>query len=70
MFRYINLKGRKVKNEIILFENQDVKLEVNMKDETVWLTQAQMSELFDRDVGVISRHICPADMIFFESFVI
>lgn len=24
-------------NEIILFENQEVKLEVNMKDETVWL---------------------------------
>ena len=26
-------------NEIIIFENQKVKLEVNMKDETVWLTQ-------------------------------
>ena len=26
-------------NEIIIFENQNVKLEVNMKDETVWLTQ-------------------------------
>ena len=26
-----------MKNEIILLENQDVKLEVNMKDETVWL---------------------------------
>ncbi len=28
-----------MKNEIILFENQSVKLEVNMKDETVWLNQ-------------------------------
>lgn len=46
-----------MKNEIILFENQDVRLEVNMKDETVWLTQEQMSKLFGRDVGVISRHI-------------
>ena len=36
-----------MKNEIILFENQDVKLEVNMKDETVWLSQQQMAELFD-----------------------
>ena len=27
-----------MKNEIILFENQNVKLEVNMKDETVWLS--------------------------------
>ena len=47
----------KIKNEIILFENQDVKLEVNMKDETVWLTQNQMAELFGRDIAVISRHI-------------
>ena len=46
-----------MKNEIVLFENQNVKLEVNMKDETVWLTQAQMAELFGRDIGVISRHI-------------
>ena len=46
-----------MKNEIILFENQDVKLEVNMKDETVWLTQEQMAKLFDRNIGVISRHI-------------
>lgn len=48
---------KKEANQIILFENQEVKLEVNMKDETVWLTQAQMAELFGRDVGVISRHI-------------
>lgn len=46
-----------MKNEIMLFENQDVKLEVNMKDETVWLTQEQMARLFDRNIGVISRHI-------------
>lgn len=46
-----------LKNEIIIFENQEVKLEVNMQDETVWLTQSQMAELFGRNVGVISRHI-------------
>ena len=46
-----------MKNEIIIFENQEVKLEVNMKDETVWLTQSQMAELFDRDVKTISKHI-------------
>ena len=45
------------KNEIIIFENQDVKLEVNMKDETVWLNLEQMTELFKRDKSVISRHI-------------
>ena len=51
--------GTKTKktNEIILFENQNVKLEVNMKDETVWLTQEQMSKLFDKDRTVITRHI-------------
>ena len=45
------------KNEIILFENQGVKLEVNLKDETVWLNLEQMSKLFERDKSVISRHI-------------
>ena len=46
-----------MKNEIIIFENQNVKLEVNMKDETVWLSLDQMAKLFDRDKSVISRHI-------------
>ena len=45
------------KNEIILFENQEVKLEVNLRDETVWLNLEQMAELFKRDKSVISRHI-------------
>lgn len=44
-------------NEIILFENQNVKLEVNMQDETVWLTQAQMAELFDKSKSTINEHI-------------
>ena len=46
-----------MKNEIILFENQKVKLEVNMKDETVWLSLEQLATLFDRDRTVIKRHI-------------
>ena len=46
-----------MKNEIILFENQNVKLEVNMKDETVWLNTEQMSKLFDRDYKTIRKHI-------------
>ena len=44
-------------NKIILFENQEVKLEVNMKDETVWLNANQLSELFDRDSKTIRKHI-------------
>ena len=46
-----------MKNEIILFENQDIKLEVNMKDETVWLTQDQMSNLFGKAKSTINEHI-------------
>ena len=46
-----------MKNEIVLFENQNVKLEVNMKDETVWLNTEQMAELFDRDYKTIRKHI-------------
>lgn len=45
------------RNEIILLENQDVKLEVNLKDETVWLNRQQLSKLFDRDVKTIGKHI-------------
>jgi len=50
-------EGIHMKNEIIIFENQKVKLEVNMKDETVWLNTEQMAKLFDRDRTVITRHI-------------
>lgn len=46
-----------MKNEIILFENQDVKLEVNMKDETVWLNREQLAVLFDRNIKTIGKHI-------------
>ncbi len=42
-----------MKNEIILFENQNIELEVNMKDDTVWLSLEQLAMLFDRDRTVI-----------------
>lgn len=47
----------KEKNEIILFENQGIKLEVNVKDDTVWLTQEQMSKLFGKAKSTINEHI-------------
>ena len=46
-----------MENEIKIFENQNVKLEVNMKDETVWLNRQQIAELFGRDVKTIGKHI-------------
>ena len=44
-------------NEIIIFENQKVKLKVNVQDETVWLNTEQMAMLFDRDYKTIRKHI-------------
>ena len=46
-----------MKNEIVIFENQNVKLEVNMKDETVWLNQNQIASLFAKERSVITKHI-------------
>lgn len=44
--------------EIILYQpDETIKLEVRMENETVWLTQAQMVDLFQRDQSVIARHI-------------
>lgn len=44
--------------EIILYQpDESVKLEVRMENETVWLTQAQIAELFERDRTVITKHI-------------
>ena len=47
----------KKKNEIILFENQGVRLEVNLKDGTVWLNRQQLAKLFERDIKTIGKHI-------------
>jgi len=45
--------------EIIIYQAEDGRnsLEVNLREDTVWLTQAQMVDLFQRDQSVISRHL-------------
>ena len=44
--------------EIVLYQpEEEVRLEVRVENETVWLTQAQMVKLFDKDQSVIARHI-------------
>lgn len=44
--------------EIILYQPDEVgELEVRLEDETVWLTQAQIAELFGTEVPAISKHI-------------
>lgn len=47
-----------MKDEIVLYQpNEQFQLEVQLKDETVWLSQDQMALLFQRDKSVIARHI-------------
>ena len=49
---------KRLTGEIVLYQpDETIRLEVRMGDETVWLTQAQMAELFQRDQSVIARHI-------------
>ena len=47
------------RGEIIIYQTEDglTKIDVSMQDETVWLTQEQMAELFQRDKSTISRHL-------------
>ena len=48
-----------MKNELILFETADkeIKLNVSVNDNTVWLNRNQLAELFERDVKTIGKHI-------------
>ena len=48
-----------MKNELVLFETADkeIKLNVSVKDSTVWLNRNQLAELFERDVKTIGKHI-------------
>lgn len=47
------------KNEIIIYTTPDGKetFEVNLKKDTVWLSQKQMAELFEKDVRTVNEHI-------------
>lgn len=54
MEEFLNLN-----NEIVIYQSEDGKtvLDVRLEDDTVWLSQQQISELFQTDRTVISRHI-------------
>ena len=46
------------KGEIVMYQpDETIRLEVRMGEETVWLTQQQMADLFNKDRTVIGRHI-------------
>jgi hypothetical protein len=47
------------RGEVVVDEapDGDIRVDVQLEQETVWLTQAQMVELFGRDQSVVSRHL-------------
>jgi hypothetical protein len=47
-----------MKDEIVLYQpNETIQLEVHLKDETVWLTQQQMADLFGTQRQAITKHL-------------
>jgi hypothetical protein len=57
---YKNNKAFTMTNsEILIYQNQDgnIKIDVRLEEETVWLTQAQLCELFQKSKATISEHI-------------
>jgi len=55
----IRPEGQEKHDEIVIYQSEDgqVKVDVLFENETVWLTQQQMSMLFQKDRTVITRHI-------------
>ena len=56
---YPTINASKLSDNIIIYqaENGEIRLDVKINNDTVWLTQAQMSELFGRERTVIGKHI-------------
>jgi len=46
-------------SDILIYQNPDgnIKIDVRLEEETVWLTQAQMGKLFGKDKRTVSEHI-------------
>ena len=54
----IRMKERQHNGEIVVYQPDEItRLEVMVENETVWLTQSQLSALFQKDQSVIARHI-------------
>jgi len=58
-------KANGLNNQIIIYNTTDgtTKIEVKLENETVWLSQKQMAELFDKDIRTINEHI---NNVFFD----
>ena len=61
IFEMCKYFDKKMQNngEIVIYQSQDglAKFDVRLENETVWITQDQMTELFQRDKSTISRHL-------------
>ena len=56
--RTLDAPSQPQKNEIVVYQpDETLRLDVRLENETVWLTQGQMADLFQRDRSVITRHI-------------
>jgi hypothetical protein len=54
----VAMNHKEKKNEIVIYQpDETIRLEVRLEDDTVWLSQSQMAELFGRERSVITRHI-------------
>ena len=51
-----NIMNKKLQ-DIVIYQTKDKKIEVSLEKETIWLSLNQISELFDKDKSVISRHL-------------
>ncbi|WP_367364653.1 RhuM family protein [Candidatus Tisiphia endosymbiont of Nedyus quadrimaculatus] len=51
--------NKMLNNQLVIYqtENGETKVDVQIHDDTVWLTQQQIAELFDKDRTVITKHI-------------
>ena len=53
-----NIQATTDNSQIVLYQpNEDIRLEVKLGQDTVWLNRQQMAQLFDRDIKTIGKHI-------------
>ena len=44
-------------NDVVIYQNGEIELNVSIQDESIWLTQKQIAELFNVKIPAISKHI-------------
>jgi len=51
-------KAKRMENKIEIYQkNNKTQVEVRFENETIWLSQKQMAELFEKDIRTINEHI-------------